>query len=393
MFYIQQTSQHDCGYTVVKMLLANLNKDEHYLYFPHSAKNSSLEELISFAMEHGTMLKAIKVNDKETLKKNEEFPLLMVIHQDDVSHMVYLYKEDKKYVYYYDPIGKFVKERYEDFFLKWKGVALKVDSYEERPCYFIPPKLIERNDQISFILLILLSGISCLLGVYFISKDSYIYLPAIFFTLMVVGEILLKRFSIHLLRKSDEKMTYKIKTKEYFSFHLIYEKYKSSLLVSNISFFSSLFLILFLTIIMIMNDEKNFIFVISPLCLSLFNFIYLNPRREKKELLIEEKEAKLMNEKKEEVAKELMNEIREDSYQYAEKENVIKYFMIFIMLVITFLMMMVNKIVNVTYIFCYLFLEIYLYQNYLTLFLYPSKRNNNKNLLNKLMSMCEKNSQ
>ena len=106
MFYIRQTSNHDCGYTCLKMMLANLYHDENYLFlqdpFPRN-EDVSYFAIINEAKKYNLILAGVRLPDKEDIIKMDNLPAIVTIKQYDKSHAVYLYKITKKFVYYFDP--------------------------------------------------------------------------------------------------------------------------------------------------------------------------------------------------------------------------------------------------------------------------------------------------
>ena len=58
MFYISQLNQSDCGFASLKMLLANVLKNEDYLYLKQDEEHGPYNyfELIQIASDYGCVL-------------------------------------------------------------------------------------------------------------------------------------------------------------------------------------------------------------------------------------------------------------------------------------------------------------------------------------------------
>lgn len=91
MFYIQQESEHDCLFTCIKILLANLNKDNNYLYLssPFNLKeNVSLLKGKEEAKKYRLTLGAYKVEDKDNLSKDDKLPFIAVTNEGNSKHAI-----------------------------------------------------------------------------------------------------------------------------------------------------------------------------------------------------------------------------------------------------------------------------------------------------------------
>lgn len=396
MFFIQQTTQHDCGFTALKILLANLNKDENYIYLPSPFsldKDVSLLDLMKEGEHHGVILKASRVIDKTTLSKNDKLPFIPVIKEDGNNHAVYLYKINNSHVYFYDPLGEEKKMKKEDFFSIWTGDFLRIESFTKKNCPFKKPILIKKSERLISLLFTFISALCCIFGVYFINKDSYFFVPLIFFSGMIIIEILLKQYSIFLLKRMDKRIEpyfSNIKGNDYYLYHSLFEKYKSSLLINDITYFSSFGVIIIISIIMLINDKTNIVYLLGNVILGSIYVFILEPYLKKKEnhILKNENKLKLVDDSKE--AFNIINDIRINAYNYGNIFHVTKYIFIFIQIVLSFVMMMVMNLVNVSYIICYTILEVYFYNHFVDIFISDDNMKKNDSLLVKLLALFEK---
>ncbi|MCR4879747.1 MAG: hypothetical protein K5906_02190, partial [Bacilli bacterium] len=244
MFSIQQANDHDCGFTALKILLANIHHDENYLFLPSPFFKESVSffALMEIAETYNVSLTALKAIDKEEIIHNDKFPFIARIKKEENYHALYVYKMNKKYLYYIDPSSGTQKIKIEQFISLWTGEMLAIKEFNKTKCPIKKPKYLKNKELIISILFEFVSALSALLAVYFIHKDSYIFLPVIFFSLMLISEILLKRYSLLLLKRIDKRVEdniFDIKDKDYYAYYFNYEQYKKYLLVNNISLFSS----------------------------------------------------------------------------------------------------------------------------------------------------------
>ena len=77
MFFIQQTNDHDCGFTCLKILLANIHHDRNYLFMKDTSKeDNSFYSFIKEASNYQTELVALKALNKEEITSYKQFPII-----------------------------------------------------------------------------------------------------------------------------------------------------------------------------------------------------------------------------------------------------------------------------------------------------------------------------
>lgn len=397
MFFIQQANNYDCGFTCLKILLANIHHDRNYLFLLNPFKEDvSFLELMTEASKYGVSLNALKAVNKEEIRKFNDFPIIARMKINNMYHAVYVYKRSKKYIYYYDPKRDKKKLLYDEFIYLWTGEFLAIKDYNKTPCPTKKIRFITNLETIITFVISLLSTVSALLGVYFINKDSYIYLPIIFLSLMLILEILQKKYSLIIMNHIDERIlekVEKIKKKEYYAFYEASEQYKKYLLINNLTIFSSFAFFLLISLIFIFNDKINFIYIVINLVLAFAYSLFIHPDLNKDRNEISEVES-LINYKEDKLeAFSLMKEARNKAYKYICKEYSFKYVVIALEVLLTFIIMMYLKLVNVTYIICYTVLQLYLYNSLVNLLTSNDNQTKQDNYLNKIIDITEINSQ
>lgn len=390
MFFIQQAGASDCGFTSLKILLANIHHDRNYLFLINPFKEDvSFLELMEEASKYGTNLVALKAVDKSELRNNKDFPFIARLTFNNVYHAVYVYKMNKKFIYYYDPARGEKKVTIDEFVYIWTGELLSVKEFNKTPCPIKRKKLMKPSESIISLIISLVCSASAFLAIYFINKESFIYLPIIFFSMMLISEIVEKKYSLIVMNNIDKRLeneVKEVKKKEYYSFYTNVEGYKKYLLMNNLTLFSSFAVFLLISVIFIINDKMNFIYIIINLVLALGYALFLRPELNKEENEISELESLIKTKEDKLEAFSMMNSAREKAYKYISKEYSYKYVVIGLEVILTFIMMMYLKLVNVTYIICYTVMQLYLYNNLVNLLTSNEAYSKQDNYLNKIIN-------
>ena len=391
MFFIQQSNDHDCGFTALKILLANIHHDRNYLFLKDNiGDDHSFYSLIKEASNYQVELVALKALNKEEITDYKQLPFIARLEINEMYHAVYVYKVNKKYIHYYDPSYGNKKVLIDEFTSLWTGEMLSVKDFRVYKCPVSKPKLVTNKELCFTFLFELISAISMILAIYFINKESVIYLPLIFFTVLLVSELSLKKYSLFIMKRIDKRvdeMIKDIKDKAYEDFYLTYESYKKYLLINNISFVSSFFIFLLISLIFLVNDKMNFIYIVTNLLLAASYAFFIKPllNKDEKEIIQNEAMIKKTNNKLE--AFSYMDSARSLSYKYVDKIEAYKYVCLAIQVILTFIMMMYFQLVNVTYIICYSVLQFELYSHLCSLLTKNDDFSKQDHLLAKLVNI------
>ena len=399
MFYIRQTSNHDCGYTCLKMMLANLYHDENYLFlqdpFPRN-EDVSYFAIINEAKKYNLILAGVRLPDKEDIIKMDNLPAIVTLKQYDKSHAVYLYKITKKFVYYFDPSSGKKKIPIKDFISIWDGTALRIMDYTPSKCSIKKPSFVNNGELAMMLVLELLSAISAVMGVYYLKQDSSKYLPLIFILVTVIMEILIRKYMVFLMKRIDFRLLDiddDVRDHQYYDFHNYYENYKKYLLVNTLKLFSSGFIIILITVILLLNNMYNVIYVGANLLLAIIYVFIKKPKFNKDEEEMIHKEERLKYIKDKSKAFDLMTDIRKNAYDYANNYTAIKFLIISFQIILAFFVMLLSSAFSFTYIICYLLLEVYFYNSAVIICSYQDEKTKQDDLLMKITSLLEKNSQ
>lgn len=130
--YILQAKEQDCGFTLVKILLASYQKSDEYLYLPCPKEEAfQMLELKTIAKENGLALEGRKLTDMAEWK---QIPKDSICHMQfqKTSHYVLLEKTRKNHVVIFDPaVGKMSLPK-EEFLTHFTGYFLTPTSLEKR---------------------------------------------------------------------------------------------------------------------------------------------------------------------------------------------------------------------------------------------------------------------
>ena len=148
---VYQAQRKGCGYASVKMALCHASGRRDFAYAPESLISGdapSFGDLIAYASKLGLQLSAYQC-EKHSLLENEEYPLLLSIQEDGLTHMVFLKKEDLfgRFVVYDPNRGKrvFKKQELAELF---DGRYMTIGEYHDIAPKFSKPKPLPRKSII-----------------------------------------------------------------------------------------------------------------------------------------------------------------------------------------------------------------------------------------------------
>ena len=376
MFYIQQSGQHDCAYTCVLMILAHFHHDKNYLFISHEDRAYSYKELMVLSESFNLKLIGAKVTDTNEILKCRYFPVMVTLEvEEKVYHSVLLTKITKRKAYIYDPaVGKRVMT-FSEFEEKWTKKMLMIDKGDITKIIDPAPDFIAKRDKFTLPLFQILSGLSLLIGTYFIDKNAYIFIPIALFSLFIVFELLFRDNLIKALRRMDDEINY-YSLKDGISYHDFFidsEKYRLKALAFYPNVIYSILISAFITFILIMNDYINLIYIGVAFITAMIEGVIIEPFFNKKANEISKDEEEIKNVKDEEEFKEKSKAVREKAYHISLIKTVSNYLGIGLLLITSIVIMAMSQIVSVTYIFFYLCISVFLRSNFIKMFLYSNE--------------------
>ena len=392
MFFISQTGPNDCAFTCLKILLANYHHDKNYLFLPYKDKPYSFEDLKGIASEHHMAMIGIKISSVDELQKGKEYPFIVVIEKKKgVKHSVLLIGISRKYAKVYDPETGKRRIPLESFYEMWDRKALIVEKevrHEKVKCPQTFSNFIDVKDKISLPIWQLLSGVSLMAGVYFLNKDSYFFIPIIFFAMFIVFEIIFRKSLISALKRMDENyFSYQmlVDKSQYYEVYRNLEKYRYTALTIIPNLIYTMLISIFITALLVMNGMVNIIYISLSLVLAVLHVLVFKPYFKTKSNEISEQEKDISGAENEFQFHFAIKKAHESAYQLALSNNLFNYLEIAILLMTSITIMSLSGIVNIIYVVFYLCISIYLKDNFIKMFEYSNQSEEFDNLLAKLL--------
>lgn len=377
MFYIPQLTSSDCGLACIKMLLANLNSDENYLFLQSDENHGSysFEELIDISRQHGCNLLPVEVEDKTEFKKNKKFPFVAVIKlSNEALHCVLVTKCKFGRVKILDPDLGTYSLSFSKFFKLWTGKGLLLDNYQKKKCEFKLEKPIKAFDYALSMILQFIGSALLVLGLYFLDGKNKPYIPIMFVCGFAVFEIAFRLHNIYVMKKIDDSQKYP-KDGKYREHFVRFETYKKNALLNPMNSVFAMLVILFVIVVLILNSTMNFIIVLVPLFISLIDVVLIKPKADQKENSIKLLELALDKCRDKYDYQVEMQKIHGEAYTLAKLLLLKKYLYVFIMIISSLLVMFMANTVLLPYAAFYVLIQYLLYENISLLFNYSKRRN------------------
>ena len=358
MYFISQNGQHDCAFACLAMMLANYHHDKNYLFLKHDDRAFTYKELITVGECYNLHLLGVKVSDVEELRNCKKFPIIVTLeYKNKVFHSVLLYRVNKKYVYYFDPNKGKKRMLLSEFGQLWNKKALVVDNFEKTKCPVEVNYFIAKKDKITLPILQVLSGLSLLVGTYFVNSDTTMLIPIILFTLFVIFEILFRDNLIKAMRRLDDNINrYEIDVEKenYFDFYMIVENYRKNAMTLLPNIIYTMLLILFAVIILIMNGLINLIYIVFAFSYSLLEYFFITPYFNNKSKELENDEQEIKQAKNKEEFNHYVGIVRNKAYSLGLYKTITTYISVALILFTIILVMVITQNISLTYVLFYL---------------------------------------
>ena len=396
MYFISQVGQHDCAFTCLKILLANYHHDKNYLFIPGKEEAYNFKELKDIAAQYHMGTLGIKINSVQELIGSKEFPFMITLEKSKGHrHSVIILSANRKYVRIFDPETGKRKIPLDTLYEQWDLRALIIKKEVDHvrvECDFKPQDFIAKKDKITLPIWQLLSGISLLLGVYFINANSYFFIPIILFSLFFIFEIFFRKGLINAMKRMDDNIfNYKIKVapERLYEFYEVEEKYRYVALSIIPNFIYTVLIAVFMTVLLIMNSALNAVYVLLALIIAIAHvYVYL-PYHRRKSSDLAEQEALIKGVGNQFQFRAIVNNVHEAAYQLGLFRNTFTYIEIAILLMSAVTIMSLSGVVSVIYVVFYLCISVYLKDNFIRLFECSSQSENFDNQLAKLLSYLD----
>ena len=377
-YYIPQISQSDCGFACLKMMIARLYENPNALYITQDESKAgySLKALTDFALTYGITLSGVEVEEKGEIKE-ARFPFIALLQKSEVDfHYVLVTKVKWGNVYYLDPDQGESSLSKKSFFKLWTGTALMITDFTKKEVTFNVSLPKSKDRGVVTLAFQLFTAVFLVLGIYFIDQTSKIYLPVMFLSLAVLSEILLRVVLLKRMEKLDDVYInhVNVERKYFYSFYERYEDYKKQIITSKMNLIFSLVIIMFITIVVLLNNIYNAFIVLMPLFLAIIDVKYTQPALEEKKKEIGRNEKELSLSKNVDMSRTTLGEIHALTYRYARKVLLRKYIHLFILVVLSILTTLFNETFSLPYVVFYFALSYMLLEQYINFMNYPNVR-------------------
>ncbi len=346
-YFCYQANDSDCGFACLKMILAIKYKNEGCLNISKKNKrtNYSFADLIAIGKDYGLSLTGYRYEEKE--KVSVKTPFLALLEQ---NHLVVVTHLNSFKVTVLDPSKGELRMTRAEFNKIWSGDTLEIESFKavkfnSRRLKVTPflPKLI------NFILSIS-SLASLLVGFFFIKDDAYIFIPLILLGAFISIELVQKWYLIKQLSLFDEKYTLlyfkdissvnREELIEYSEFKKTYFSFESKIIVS-------LCASIVIIVALIINAPINALGVLFILLMNVVSKIIFKNKDEKRLNIINEAEDGLVKTKNAS-ANDILK-MCNLSNKYAFNISLRNCVYSFLILLLSFFVMLANKIASVNF--------------------------------------------
>ena len=373
MFYIPQTQKDDCGFTCLKMMLATINKDKNYLFLPQKEEHGfySYSDLMDIAKGYGLNLEAVRATERETLSSCKKLPLIATITLNNGAlHAVLVTKVNEKKITYLDPKRGKVVMRLSEFQNIWDGTCLLIESFEPKKCAYKIKDPLTTSNKVFLGIVQFIVGLFAVFGVYFIKDDTPIYIPAIFLSLAIVTELIVKALSFSTMKKLDDYYFSEgvLPNGKFRNYIEKYERYKRLALTSPMIYILLLVFALAMVTIILLNDMKNAFLVIVPLLMAGIDTLIVEPVIRKKKSEISELEEDLDNAKNAEQLRAKIKVVHSKAYSYGYFDIALRYIYAGLIILTTLLTMRLCDISSFPYLIFYSCISLTLYKSINQLF-------------------------
>lgn len=347
-YFCYQGNDKDCGFASLKMLLAVTHKNEGYLRLKKTDKrdNYSFADLISIASDYGLSLTAYRYSKEEEVSIKAPFLALL-----DQNHLVLITSINSFAVTMSDPSFGIVVLKRGEFDRRWSGDTLEVKSSVAVEYVKDKVRIQKRSSKLFAFMFSIASLASLLIGLFFVKDNSYIFIPIILLSLFIVIELVEKWYIIKQINLFDERFIPlyfydstridKRGLEEYSEFKKMYFTFDNKIL-------SSILLSVVIIVTLIVNNPSNAVAILGILFLNIAFRILFKEKDEAKALEISTSENKLFasnNSSSFDVLK-----ISKMSNKFAFSLTIRKCIFSFIILLISFLMMIVSHEISVNFI-------------------------------------------
>ena len=365
------------------MLLANVHKDERYLYLKEDESHGpySYQELLKYAQHYDVTLVGVKYEDKGDLRNVDKFPLILTVQgENQAPHAVLVMKKRGNKLKIQDPAKGVYWEKIDKLVKIWDGTFLAINKVQDRP--FIS-RIIDvrdtKGDIVSYIIQ-LFAAVFIALATIFVKPDGSFVWPLVFLALSLVSELVLRMHLLKRMQRCDKylrKFLPYVDKKDYFPYYVRSQEYKKSALTMGLNFVFYLLVVILIIVVSLINSLTFVVSIGAALLAALINVFIFIPFKKSINKELEEQENELRNVKEEDDMELKVKNIEVKSYRYAYYEYASRVVVAAFFILASFFISMVDhslSLINIVFYTCVSFL---IYQYLVPLFSYDYRVNEN----------------
>ena len=350
-YFCYQANDSDCGFASLKMLLAIRSKERGCLNIQKKNKrtNYSFADLIAIAKDYGLSLAGYRYEKKDNVSVKTPF-LALLGH----NHLVVVTRLNSFSVTYLDPAKGKIKTHRDEFNQRWSGDTLEVESDKTENIKLVTPckktKLNSLFPKLVNFILSTSSLASLLLGFFFIKDDAYIFIPLILLGVFISIELvqkwyLIKQINLFDIRYApiyfnDNANINREDLIEYNDFKKIYFTFENKIIIS----FAAAIIII---VALIINSPINALGVLFVLLMNVVSKILFKNKDDRQLDKIDRAEEGVIKSNNTSSADVL--KICTLSNKYAFNISIRKCVYSFLILLLSFFMMLYSKIASVNF--------------------------------------------
>lgn len=359
MYYIKQCRKDDCGFTSLKMLLANVQRDKNYLYLKEEKEkgNYSFKELKEIGALYGLSLVGYRIKDIKDISKISKLPFLLTIKVGQFHHLVMAKKLSHRLYQVYDPkLGRFI---YTEAKLNklMTGTLLVVEQFKKVEA--VKPNIFKLRKRDIFLLngLRLTTLALIILSALFMQEKFAPFIPIILLLSGLIFELMYRIVCLKYFKGLDKMLlaNIKIDKNKYYTYYKKSQNYKSLLINNATSYLFSFALFGFLFYLLFVNDMLNLIPFAFTFIFVIFETLYLKIKFKKDNDEIERKEETLLYVDSDEKYKKVNDEITSKAIKSSGLFSIVKLIYYFILLALLIINMSLKNTFTLSYVLFYFF--------------------------------------
>lgn len=208
---IIQGDEEGCGFASLRNLLCRLSHNPNYAYLTLEGHPPySLETLRRAGIKEGVSLSFVRVNSKESLRTNKDYPILLLFGPERDCHMVVALRRVGNSLLLDDPAEGRHFRSLAKIIARWNGIYGRVEDYQKQPCPYHPPKLGGTAFRYGSNLLLVASQVALYAGFYLMNGEEHFLITVLLLTLFGLLNIASRLLSVLGMKAFDRRWLQRI---------------------------------------------------------------------------------------------------------------------------------------------------------------------------------------